>query len=51
MADDLYERYMKAEAADRKHGEDCTDCSPDQRCAAGARLYESFARLQEAYIN
>ncbi|WP_370424319.1 hypothetical protein AB8O64_36825 (plasmid) [Streptomyces sp. QH1-20] len=51
MADDLYERYMKAAAAVRKHGEDCTDCSPEQRCAAGERLYESFSRLQDAYNN
>ncbi|MEU2564844.1 hypothetical protein ABZ626_36765 [Streptomyces longispororuber] len=48
--DDLYARYMAARAALREHGETCTQCSPDARCEAGRRLYESFERLQDAYL-
>ncbi|MEW2577738.1 hypothetical protein [Streptomyces syringium] len=51
VAEELYERYMKAAAADRVHGETCEGCSLDARCGTGQRLYESLARLQEAYIN
>ncbi|MGI5359966.1 hypothetical protein ACQI4E_32360 [Streptomyces sp. CA-252508] len=50
MAEALYDRYMKAAAASRAHGETCTRCSPDVRCGAGQRLYESFARLQDVYL-
>ncbi|MFE9360347.1 hypothetical protein ACFYPB_40620 [Streptomyces olivaceoviridis] len=50
MADDLYDRYMKTAAAHRAHGETCTRCSPDARCAVGRRLYESLSRLQDAYL-
>ncbi|MFD5426378.1 hypothetical protein [Streptomyces sp. NPDC127084] len=50
MAESLYDRYVKAAAADRAHGEACEGCSPDARCAVGQRLYESFARLQDAYL-
>ncbi|MFH8500681.1 hypothetical protein [Streptomyces coeruleorubidus] len=50
MAESLYDRYMKARAANRAHGETCTRCSPDARCDRGQRLYESFARLQDAYL-
>ncbi|MDX3129633.1 hypothetical protein PV367_07440 [Streptomyces europaeiscabiei] len=50
MAESLYDRYMKAGAANRAHGETCTRCSPDARCADGQRLYESFERLQDAYL-
>ncbi|MGM0364169.1 hypothetical protein ACNFRX_29745 [Streptomyces griseoaurantiacus] len=41
---------MKASAANRAHGETCTRCSPDARCDTGQRLYESFERLQDAYL-
>ncbi|MFH8753357.1 hypothetical protein ACH4GK_37620 [Streptomyces rimosus] len=51
MAESLYDRYMKAEAAHRAHGETCTRCSPDVRCDTGRRLHESFTRLQDAYLN
>lgn len=50
MAESLYDRYMKATAANRAHGETCTRCSPDARCDTGRRLYESLARLQDAYL-
>ncbi|MEV7471642.1 hypothetical protein AB0O20_34880 [Streptomyces kronopolitis] len=50
MADGLHDRYMKAASAHRTHGETCTRCSADVRCADGLRLYEAFARLQDAYL-
>ncbi|MEV6131963.1 hypothetical protein AB0M05_35120 [Streptomyces violaceusniger] len=50
MAESLYDRYMKAAAASRTHSETCEGCSPDARCDTGQRLYESFARLQDAYL-
>ncbi|MFI6881155.1 hypothetical protein ACIBL6_47695 [Streptomyces sp. NPDC050400] len=51
MADSLYDRYMKAAAAHRAHGNSCTSCSSEARCTAGQRLDESFVRLQDAYLN
>ncbi|MEU0059686.1 hypothetical protein [Streptomyces sp. NPDC006334] len=50
MAESLYDRYMRATSANRTHGETCTRCSPGARCADGQRLYESFTRLQDAYL-
>ncbi|MGV9883316.1 hypothetical protein [Streptomyces sp. NPDC003006] len=50
MADDLYTRYMKADAARRAHRGDCTQCAPDAPCTTGQRLHESFTRLQDAYL-
>ncbi|MFF1498086.1 hypothetical protein [Streptomyces sp. NPDC058304] len=50
MAEGLYDRYMKAAAANRAHGETCNGCSPDARCDTSQRLYESFARLQDSYL-
>ncbi len=50
MAESQYDHYMKAAAANRTHGETCTGCSPDARCGTDQRLYESFARLQDAYL-
>ncbi|MEY2229720.1 hypothetical protein [Streptomyces sp. BF23-19] len=50
MAEGLYDRYMKAAAANRTHGDTCNGCSPDARCDTGRRLYESFARLQDSYL-
>ncbi|MFI6689170.1 hypothetical protein [Streptomyces sp. NPDC050485] len=47
----LHARYMKATATYRAHSETCTSCSPTTaRCAEGRRLYESFTRLQDAYL-
>ncbi|MFD0723855.1 hypothetical protein [Streptomyces globosus] len=50
MAESLYDRYMKAAAASRAHGETCEGCLPDARCDTGQGLYKSFARLQDAYL-
>ncbi|MFF7986985.1 hypothetical protein ACFZDK_49265 [Streptomyces sp. NPDC007901] len=41
---------MRADTANRAHGETCTECSPDVRCEVGQRLQESFERLQDAYL-
>ncbi|MFI1004935.1 hypothetical protein ACIP10_36145 [Streptomyces galbus] len=51
MPDDLYQRYQNAHAAYRTHQADCTVCTDTSRCPTGQRLYESFARLQDAYLN
>ncbi|MFK4123540.1 hypothetical protein [Streptomyces longwoodensis] len=50
-AADLYRRYQAAHAAHRAHRADCTDCTDTGRCRTGQRLFESFARLQDAYLN
>ncbi|MFI2292907.1 hypothetical protein [Streptomyces niveus] len=46
---DVYQRYMAASAARREHARTCAVCTPESACAAGARLYEQFSRLQDAY--
>ncbi|CAL9675324.1 putative protein OS=Streptomyces griseomycini OX=66895 GN=FHS37_007408 PE=4 SV=1 [Streptomyces griseomycini] len=51
MAESLYDRYMAAARAYREHEQQCTDCSSKSRCETGRRLYESFARLQDAHLN
>jgi hypothetical protein len=48
---DLYERYMRAAAAVRSHDSGCPACTAHTRCPGGARLFETFARLQDAYNN
>ncbi|MFB7867715.1 hypothetical protein [Streptomyces sp. NPDC056069] len=48
---DLHPRYMRATTALREHDAQCTTCTPAARCPEGARLYESFSRLQDAYLN
>ncbi|MFM9681689.1 hypothetical protein [Streptomyces brasiliscabiei] len=48
---DLYQRYMAADRALREHADTCTACTPESLCGAGARLVESFGRLQDAYLN
>ncbi|MEU5599201.1 hypothetical protein [Streptomyces sp. NPDC020298] len=50
-ADDLYARYQAADSARRAHRSTCTSCIDTSRCPAGQRLYESFAALQDAYLN
>ncbi|WCD91134.1 hypothetical protein KPP03845_200095 (plasmid) [Streptomyces xanthophaeus] len=50
MAEGLYDRYMRAAATNRAHGEICAGCSADVRCDTGRRLYEVFARLQDSYL-
>ncbi|MFE2586360.1 hypothetical protein [Streptomyces sp. NPDC059378] len=49
--DDLFARYQAAAAAYRTHQATCTSCTDTSRCPAGQRLYESFAGLQDAYLN
>ncbi|MEU5666508.1 hypothetical protein [Streptomyces longwoodensis] len=49
--DDLYRRYQAAHTAHRAHQADFTACTDTSRCPAGQRLFESFARLQDAYLN
>ncbi|MFJ2745376.1 hypothetical protein ACIO3O_37600 [Streptomyces sp. NPDC087440] len=52
MADDLHTRYMAAARIWHKHTSACGSCTKHEgpQCSAGARLYESFARLQDAYL-
>ncbi|WP_409056819.1 hypothetical protein [Streptomyces sp. SYP-A7185] len=47
--DELYVRYMRAYDDSVQHGIECAACRSDQDCREGARLYEHFARLQDAY--
>lgn len=51
MPDDLYQRYQAAHRAYRAHATSCTSCTRyGPGCPAGQRLYEAFARLQDAYL-
>ncbi|MCX4598336.1 hypothetical protein OG819_55355 [Streptomyces sp. NBC_01549] len=45
--DDLYQRYMAADRARREH---TVTCTPETVCETGARLNETFSRLQDAYL-
>ncbi|MEU2357936.1 hypothetical protein ABZ599_34005 [Streptomyces misionensis] len=52
MPDDLYQRYQAAHRAYQTHAASCGDCTRNTpACPAGHRLFESFARLQDAYLN
>ncbi|MFF4709289.1 hypothetical protein [Streptomyces sp. NPDC001297] len=51
MAADLYTRYQAAHTAHRTHRATCTTCTGTSRCPTGQRLFESFASLQDAYLN
>ncbi|MGW6488150.1 hypothetical protein [Streptomyces sp. NPDC055056] len=51
MADDLHRRYQDAHTAHQGHASTCTSCTDTNRCPTGARLYETFTRLQDAYLN
>ncbi|MEU7347996.1 hypothetical protein ABZ778_29620 [Streptomyces bacillaris] len=42
---------MAAAAQWRTHRQACTACVDDRPCEAGAPLWESFRRLQDAYFN
>jgi hypothetical protein len=42
---------MNADTAHRAHRATCADCTDTSRCPAGQRLFESFTRLQDAYLN
>ncbi|MFF3208354.1 hypothetical protein [Streptomyces sp. NPDC002962] len=49
--EDLYDRYQVASTVHRQHHATCTACTDTSRCPTGQRLYESFTRLQDAYLN
>ncbi|MFE2669573.1 hypothetical protein [Streptomyces mirabilis] len=51
MPDDLHQRYQDAHTVHRQHARICTACTDTSRCPTGQRLYESFTRLQDAYLN
>ncbi|MEU4878298.1 hypothetical protein [Streptomyces sp. NPDC021608] len=51
MPEDLYDRYQVSRTVYRQHRTTCTDCTDTSRCSTGARLWESFCRLQDAYLN
>ncbi|MGW4855332.1 hypothetical protein ACWEPZ_29320 [Streptomyces sp. NPDC004288] len=51
MPSDLYERYMRSHAAVREHDAECSPCAAGRRCPDGARLFEHFDRLSDAYLN
>ncbi|MER6466432.1 hypothetical protein ABT278_39025 [Streptomyces sp. NPDC001228] len=48
---DLFERYQTAHTAHRTHRATCTTCTDTSRCPTGQQLYQSFASLQDAYLN
>jgi hypothetical protein len=50
VPDDLYQRYQTAAHVHQTHRAECTHCTDAARCLEGARLYESFERLQDAYL-
>lgn len=55
---DLYRRYQAAGRAVDAHDRGCQSCTRagrdrtgrTTRCDTGARLHETFARLQDAYL-
>ncbi|MEU9413232.1 hypothetical protein AB0E08_47135 [Streptomyces sp. NPDC048281] len=51
MPEDLTTRYQAAHTAYRTHRTTCTSCTDTSRCRTGQQLYESFAALQDAYLN
>lgn len=50
VPDDLYQRYQTAHRAHQAHSTDCTRCTDRTRCPDGQRLYNTFARLQDVYL-
>ncbi|MFD3920233.1 hypothetical protein [Streptomyces sp. NPDC058595] len=48
--DDLYGRYQDATTAHRGHKGSCTTCTDTERCPTGRGLFETFTRLQDAYL-
>ncbi|MFD5473364.1 hypothetical protein [Streptomyces sp. NPDC127105] len=50
MPDDLYQRYQAAHRAQQAHSATCTRCTDTGHCPEGQRLYDSLARLQDAYL-
>jgi hypothetical protein len=49
--DGLRERYLAADRDHTAHRATCTTCQAGTACATEARLDETLARLQAAYIN
>ncbi|MEU1567967.1 hypothetical protein ABZ504_47975 [Streptomyces mirabilis] len=49
--DGLYGRYQAAHTAHRVHRLSCTACTDTERCPVGQRLFETFTRLQNDYLN
>ncbi|MFH9016478.1 hypothetical protein ACH4C6_34660 [Streptomyces sp. NPDC017943] len=50
MPDELFQRYQAAHRAHQTHAQGCTTCTDQARCRDGGRLWESFVRLQDAYL-
>ncbi|MEV7080054.1 hypothetical protein AB0N88_16135 [Streptomyces sp. NPDC093516] len=50
MPDDLFQRYQAAHRAHQAHISACTVCTDTAYCRDGALLWESFVRLQDAYL-
>ncbi|MFJ2565788.1 hypothetical protein ACIO02_23000 [Streptomyces sp. NPDC087568] len=50
MPDDLYQRYQAAHRTHQAHIRTCTRCTDTARCPDGQRLFEAFARLQDAFL-
>ncbi|MEU4490081.1 hypothetical protein AB0H94_35290 [Streptomyces purpurascens] len=50
MPDNLYERYQAAHRAQQTHTTACSTCTDRARCPEGTRLWESFERLQDVYL-
>lgn len=50
MPDDLYQRYQAAARAHQEHTTGCPCCTDRARCPEGARLWSTFERLQDAYL-
>ncbi|MDQ0701044.1 MULTISPECIES: hypothetical protein [unclassified Streptomyces] len=46
----LYDLYMAAAAAVRKHDATCTTCTPTGHCPTGRRLFAEFTRLQDDHL-
>ncbi|MEV1048691.1 hypothetical protein [Streptomyces sp. NPDC049916] len=46
----LYDLYMAAAAAVRKHDTTCNTCTSERRCPPGSRLYGELVRLQDDYL-
>ncbi|MFG3207832.1 hypothetical protein [Streptomyces sp. NPDC048192] len=51
MPDDLHQRYQAAHRAWQTHIALCPRCTDNPACRDGQRLHETFARLQDAYLN
>ncbi|MFB8137482.1 hypothetical protein [Streptomyces mirabilis] len=49
----VHARYLAADRSYREHAASCSGCdlsAPADGGCEGARLYESFTRLQDAYL-